>query len=52
MDKIEHALKNKGSATAVKRKLGIGKTHMYALRDKKGKVTVNIDRIIEVAEEF
>uniref|UniRef100_A0A6G5A9S4 Putative endonuclease-reverse transcriptase n=1 Tax=Rhipicephalus microplus TaxID=6941 RepID=A0A6G5A9S4_RHIMP len=52
MERIEHALKNGGSVKAVKRKLGIGKNRMYALRDKEGKITTNMDRIVKIAEEF
>uniref|UniRef100_A0A6G5AGV6 Putative endonuclease-reverse transcriptase n=1 Tax=Rhipicephalus microplus TaxID=6941 RepID=A0A6G5AGV6_RHIMP len=39
MKRIERALKNGGSIKAVKRKLGIGKSRMNALRDKEGKTT-------------
>ncbi|XP_049267523.1 probable RNA-directed DNA polymerase from transposon BS [Rhipicephalus sanguineus] len=52
MERIEHALKNGRSLKATKTKLCIGKNQMYALRDKDGKVTTNMDRIVEVAEEF
>uniref|UniRef100_A0A6G5ABZ6 Putative endonuclease-reverse transcriptase n=1 Tax=Rhipicephalus microplus TaxID=6941 RepID=A0A6G5ABZ6_RHIMP len=52
MERIEHALKNGGSVKAVKRKLGIGKNRMYALRDKKGKITTNMVKIVKIAEEF
>uniref|UniRef100_A0A6G5A9L5 Putative endonuclease-reverse transcriptase n=1 Tax=Rhipicephalus microplus TaxID=6941 RepID=A0A6G5A9L5_RHIMP len=52
MERIEHALKNGGSVKAVKRKLWIGKRRMYALRNKEGKITTNMDRIVKIAEEF
>uniref|UniRef100_A0A6G5AC50 Putative endonuclease-reverse transcriptase n=1 Tax=Rhipicephalus microplus TaxID=6941 RepID=A0A6G5AC50_RHIMP len=52
MERIEHALKNGGSVKAVKRKLWIGKRQMYALRNKEGKITTNMDRIVKIAEEF
>lgn len=37
MERIEHALKNGGSLKAVKRRLGIGKNQVYALRERQGK---------------
>ena len=52
MERIEHALKNGRSLKAMKTKLCIGKNQMYASRDKEGKVTTNMDRIVYVAEEF
>ncbi|KAK8777926.1 hypothetical protein V5799_020732 [Amblyomma americanum] len=52
MERIEHAVKNGGSLKTVKRKLGLGKNHIYALRDKQGNVISNMDKIVNVAEEF
>ncbi|KAK8762941.1 hypothetical protein V5799_034455 [Amblyomma americanum] len=51
MKKIDHALKNGGSLKAVKRKLGVGKSQMYALSDKEDNVISNIYKIVKVAEE-
>lgn len=33
-------------------KLCIGENRMYTLRDREGKVTTNMDRIVEVVEGF
>ena len=52
MERIEHAVKNGGSLKAVKRRLGMGKNQMYALKDKQGNVITNRDKIVAVAEEF
>ena len=52
MERIEHAVKNGGSLKAVKKRLGIGKNQMYALKDKRGNVITNRDEIVTVAEEF
>ena len=52
MEKIEQALKNGGNLKAVKKKLGTGNNQMYAIRDKEGNVIRNMDKIVEVAEQF
>ncbi|KAK8774216.1 hypothetical protein V5799_011251, partial [Amblyomma americanum] len=52
MERIDHALKDGGRLKAVKRKLGIGKNQMYALRDKERNVVSNMDKLVKLAAEF
>ncbi|MCJ3464047.1 reverse transcriptase family protein, partial [Klebsiella pneumoniae] len=52
MERIDIALKNGRSLKAAKRRLGIGKNQMYALRDRQGNVITNRDEIVIIAEEF
>lgn len=52
MEKIQHALKSRRSLKATKRKWGTGKNQLYALRDKEGNITMNINKVIKVAEEL
>ena len=52
MERIEQAVKSGRSLKATKANLCIGKNRMYALREKEGNVITNMDRIVEVAEEF
>lgn len=52
MERIEHALKNRRSLKAVKRKLGTGKNHMYALRERQGSFTTNMYKVVKAAMIF
>lgn len=52
MERIENAVKNRGSLKAVKRRLGVAKNEMYTVKDKQGNVITKSDEIVIVAEGF
>ena len=52
MERIEHALKNRRSLKALKRKLGTGKNQVYALRERQGNFTTNMYKIVKAAMMF
>ena len=52
MTKIKEALLSGTSVKTAKRKLGIGKNQMYAIKKPNGELTYNRNEIIKVVEDF
>lgn len=52
MERIDQAIKNGTNLKAAKQDLGTDKNQMCALRNKEGSVITNMNRIVEMSEEF
>ena len=52
MQKVNEALISGTSVKTTKRKLGIGKSQMYAIKKHNGEVTYNRNEILKVVEDF